>query len=91
MTGPEGRWVKSLAGGLVKLAECRRCLATVAWATSKRTGKPYLCSVVKAQGVAGENGARRAVPWQPHRCDPEMVAAVETTRAAIAAQGGEVR
>jgi len=66
----QARWVKSLAGGTLKQARCKRCGSDrVTWAQSK-SGRWYLCILVPK---AGDNlyGAMRACPWAPHRCTKE--------------------
>ena len=40
------------------------CGQDVVWAHSKRTGKPFLATVVRAEGTH----ARRYVPFRPHTC-----------------------
>lgn len=51
------------------LTTCNRCNASdLAWATSKRTGKRYLCKTARSQSERAW-GTPIAQPWMPHRCD----------------------
>lgn len=52
----------------LRVRRCQYCDGRIVWATSKRTGKAYPCSVIHSQSEDHWREQLRYAPWQPHRC-----------------------
>lgn len=60
-------YVRNMAGPSLAKSVCNKCGSEeVAWAKSKKTGRPYLCNVFCTS--VSDNGFNRynAAPWSPH-------------------------